>query len=261
MDLKQVLALYDQEQRRDIVYPDMRHESAPPVWRGIDPKGNMSFINYTELEGEDVDQVIEEQIRYFESIGQDFEWKTFSHDTPPDLRECLQSHGFECEEEETILILNLDTAPEALLQPVTHDIRRITDPSGIDDVMEVIAAVWEEDKSWLNDNLRDQLVNSPEHVSIYVAYADDRPVSYARITFHEGSQFAGLWGGSTLADYRSRGFYTALLAIRVQEARARGVRYLTIDASPMSRPIVEKFGFQAVSISTPCMWYVNRADE
>jgi len=37
--------------------------------------------------------------------------------------------------------------------------------------------------------------------------------------------------------YRKRGLYTALLAVRAQEGRARQVKYLTVDASPMSRPI------------------------
>ena len=55
-----------------------------------------------------------------------------------------------------------------------------------------------------------------------------------------------------------QGFYTALLAVRVQEAIARGRRYLTIDASPMSRPIVERFGFVRLAESTPCIWRVRR---
>ncbi|MCA9986957.1 MAG: GNAT family N-acetyltransferase, partial [Anaerolineales bacterium] len=69
-----------------------------------------------------------------------------------------------------------------------------------------------------------------------------------------GSQFASLWGGSTIERYRRQGLYTALLAARAQEARGRGVRYLTVDASPMSRPILEKLGFQFIAYSFPCKW-------
>lgn len=258
MDLGGLLALYDREQRFEIEYPDARREEALPVVRGIDRMGMRSFINYSRLEGTDIDHVIDEQIRYFEAMGHEFEWKVFSHDYPPDLKERLRARGFECEDDETILILDLETVPAALLQPVTADVRRITDPAQIDDVMAVNQAVWDEDHTWLGDRLRDLLRNTPEYASIYVAYVDNQPVSSAWVTFHEGSQFAGLWGGSTVEAYRGRGLYTALLAVRVQEARSRGVRYLTIDASDMSRPIVEKFGFQAVSISTPCVWYPGR---
>ena len=66
--------------------------------------------------------------------------------------------------------------------------------------------------------------------------------------------FAGLWGGSTLAAYRGRGLYTALLAARVREARARGVPYLTIDAGAMSRPIVARHGFEVITYATACEW-------
>ena len=41
----------------------------------------------------------------------------------------------------------------------------------------------------------------------------------------------------------------------------RGVQYLTVDASPMSRPILERLGFQLVAISNPCNWHVNREQE
>ncbi len=41
--------------------------------------------------------------------------------------------------------------------------------------------------------------------------------------------------------------YPALLAVRAREALARGHRNLTIDASPMSRPIVEQHGFQLIT--------------
>ena len=70
------------------------------------------------------------------------------------------------------------------------------------------------------------------------------------------SQFARLWGGSTLEGNRSRGLYTALLAARAQEAQRRGVGYLTVDASPMSQPILEHFGFVKIADSYPCKWKV-----
>ena len=41
-------------------------------------------------------------------------------------------------------------------------------------------------------------------------------------------------------------------AARVQEAKARGIQFLTIDASPMSRAIVEKLGFQFMAYAWEC---------
>ena len=59
-------------------------------------------------------------------------------------------------------------------------------------------------------------------------------------------------GGATLEGFRKRGIYTAVLAARAREARERGYRFLTIDASPMSRPIAAKHGFRLLATSNPC---------
>jgi GNAT superfamily N-acetyltransferase len=87
-----------------------------------------------------------------------------------------------------------------------------------------------------------------------VAYVQNVAAACAWIRFPPGSPFASLWGGATLPELRNRGLYTALLAARVQEARARGWRYLTIDAGHMSRPIVEKRGFRLLTYATACNW-------
>ena len=89
-------------------------------------------------------------------------------------------------------------------------------------------------------------------MSVYVAYVDGVPASAAWIDFHENNAFAGLWGGSTLPQYRQRGLYTALVSVRAQEAIARGVRYLTSDASPMSRAVLEKYGFRLLAYAWEC---------
>ncbi len=63
--------------------------------------------------------------------------------------------------------------------------------------------------------------------------------------------FATLWGGGTLPGWRGRGSYRALVAERAARARARNIRYLQVDASPSSRPILERLGFLAVTTTTP----------
>lgn len=62
--------------------------------------------------------------------------------------------------------------------------------------------------------------------------------------------FAGLWGGSTLPAWRGRGIYKALVATRAQVANASGVRYLQVDASADSDPILRRSGFRAITTTT-----------
>jgi GNAT superfamily N-acetyltransferase len=252
-----IRALYDTE-RRDLVFPGWRREATAHVVRMLGPEhARTAMISWSQLTPENADEVIAGEIAYFSGLGRRFEWKLYDHDQPPDLKARLAAHGFEIGDDEAIMVRALADLPAELLAPVTHDVRRIDDPEQLDDVVAVQQAVWGGDYSWLREHLAAQLREGPEWLSVYVAYLDGRPATSAWITFAPGSAFAGLWGGSTLPEVRGRGLYTALLALRAQEARARGVPYLTIDASPMSRRIVERFGFQLMSMSNPCEWSVN----
>jgi GNAT superfamily N-acetyltransferase len=57
-----------------------------------------------------------------------------------------------------------------------------------------------------------------------------------------------------LPEFRGQGFYLALLAPRIEEAAARGYRFVTIDAGPMSRPIVERRGFREMATVQAVVW-------
>ncbi len=113
--------------------------------------------------------------------------------------------------------------------------------------------VWGGDFGWMRQRMGDHM-EIPGYLSIFVAYVEQRPGCTGWTYFHPGSQFAGLWGGSTLPEYRKRGLYTAVLAARMQEAIQRGYRLLTIEAGPMSRPIVAGHGFQLLTMTESYGW-------
>ena len=238
-----------------IEYPDMRREVTPDLVRHVDtPDGREGLISYSRLDEGNAEETIREQVSYFESIGQNFEWKLYDYDQPSDLKERLAAYGFLVEEAEAIMVQDLEDAPPLFWQPVNHQVQRITNPEQVVDVLSVEQQVWEEDFSWLGKYLGENLRRYPEQMSVYVAYVEGQPASAAWTYFPKHSQFASLWGGSTVSSLRGQGLYTALLAVRAQEAKARQVRYLTVDASPMSRPILEKFRFEKIAYSYPCKW-------
>ena len=68
------------------------------------------------------------------------------------------------------------------------------------------------------------------------------------------AQFASLWGGGTLPAWRGRGIYRALVAYRAGLAARRGYRYLTVDASADSEPILRRLGFRCLARTTPYHW-------
>ena len=182
-----------------------------------------------------------------------------SGSTQQELKERLEQRGFSIGEAEAILVLDLDSAPESLFAPVQHDVRRITDPEMIAGIMTVQSQVFGDGGDPKDDPIVRQLAgglrSAPEMVSVYAVYAPDGVVvSSAWIRFPENNRFASLWGAATLPEYRKRGFYTVLMATRIQEARERGRQFVTTDASPMSHPILTRFGFQWITTSHPCQW-------
>lgn len=258
MTLSELITLYTQDQRINISYPDSRCDVLPNLIRVVGTNDNSEgTIIYSQLDENNVDQVIQEQITWFTARGQNFEWKAYDYDTPADLVTRLAAHGFIIEESEAIMVLDLAKAPSALLQPVRHRIERITDQENLYEVRTIEEAVWGGNFEWLINFLGHALRHHPDQMNVYVAYVDDIPASAAWIYYPNGSRFASLWGGSTVEAYRGQGLYTALLAVRAQEAISRHVEFLTVDASAMSRPILEKFGFVKIAESYPCKWQLK----
>jgi GNAT superfamily N-acetyltransferase len=258
LDAQNLLALYDLEERIRAQHAGMQRDETTYVIRHVPLERRSGyrdgFISYSRLAEPDVAPAIDQQVRFFDSLGLAFEWKVYSHDTPPDLRQRLATYGFEIEESEAIMALVLEAAPPQLLAPVRHDVRLLDDPDQLDDYIAVQRQVWQKELAGQAGDLRDTMIMHPELIAVYVAYDQGEPVASARLFYDGRSPFASLWGGSTLASHRKQGFYTALLAVRAQEAIRRGAQFLTIDASPMSRPIVARFGFQHLATAYACNW-------
>lgn len=253
MEQEAILALYDQEQRIEIEYPDMRKEILPHVVRFVRPGPGMSQIRFSSVDEYNADQVIAEQIEYFRPHDGPFSWKLYSHDRPADLGERLAGHNFVGDESEPVMILDLHHSPAALLEPVTADVRRLTRPEQLDDVIQIMAQVWGGSFDWMRGRMGPHL-EIPGYLSLYVAYAQGNPACAGWTYFYKNSHFAGIFGGSTLPAYRKQGLYTAVLATRVQEAIQRGYRFMVIEASSMSRPIVSRHGFTVLTYSQDFEW-------
>lgn len=239
--------------RREVQFADMRREETPFVVRYLRPAPGMSFVLYSRLASGTSDAAIEAEKAYFAECRQPLEWKVFSHDAPPDLGERLLAHGFSAGEPGAIMVLDLEDIPASLLRLAELDVRRLTHRGQLEDVIAVMQPVWGGNFDWMRQRLGSHM-EIPGYLSIYVAYIGDLPVSAAWTYFYPNSRFAGLWGGSTLPQHRRKGFYTVLLAVRAREALQRGYRFLTVECSPMSQPIVASHGFECLTHTTSYNW-------
>jgi hypothetical protein len=202
----------------------------------------------------EVDALIGRTIAHFQVAGQPFEWKTRSHDLPADLPERLVAAGFVAEPAEAVMIGEVELIPPPGAVGGVR-FRRSTDPSDMARVAALHGEVWGSDCRWLADELMGRIARGPDMIAIFLAEAEaDGTVVAAAWLELEGRDFAGLWGGSTLAGFRGRGIYRNLVAHRAQVARELGRRYLQVDASADSAPILTRLGLQQVTTTTPYVW-------
>ncbi|MGW4564244.1 GNAT family N-acetyltransferase [Streptomyces sp. NPDC004561] len=256
MDHTTVLALYDRDMREGARPdgPGARIERVGALVRQVADAQGWNGVLWSGLDAAGADRAIREQIAYFTGLGRDFEWKLYGHDRPVDLGARLTAAGFRAEPEETLMIgevarLALDAEPPEGVRLV-----RATDPAGVDLVVDVHEKAFGTDGTRLRHRLLARLEADPGTVVAVVALAGGEPVSAARMELVPGTRFAGLWGGGTVEAWRGRGLYRALVAHRAHVAAAHGYRYLQVDASPMSRPILARLGFQALSTTTPYLY-------
>lgn len=78
----------------------------------------------------------------------------------------------------------------------------------------------------------------------YAAWIDGRIASVGRITFTRVGGY--LTGGATAEWARGRGAYRAVVRARWDAAVERGTAALGVGAGPLSRPILERLGFEQV---------------
>jgi GNAT superfamily N-acetyltransferase len=159
------------------------------------------------------------------------EWKYYSHDGP-ELRERLLAAGLEPEDEETVVVAEAASIPAP---PADVDVRE--EPHAF---VDLAARVFGSSRHGL-----------PKGSVGVVACVDGEPVSGGRVDFEDDVDFAGLFGGVTLPEFRRRGLYRATVARRAELARERGYRWLYSDALPTSRPILERLGFVPITTTTP----------
>ncbi|WP_031070191.1 GNAT family N-acetyltransferase [Streptomyces sp. NRRL WC-3742] len=256
MDHDTVLALFDRRLRLE-ARPDSdstRIERDGAVIRQVGAPHDWNGVLWSDLDEAGADAAIAAQIGHFTALGLDFEWKTYAHDRPADLGERLLAAGFTAEDEEAVMVADVHELPTDAVLPEGVRLRPVTDEAGLDLLIEAAESAFGTPKPALRQRLLDQLEQNSETVSMVVAMAGDRPVCSARMEFVPGTEFAGLWGGGTVPEWRGRGIYRALVAHRARQAAELGYRYLQVDASDQSRPILQRLGFARLTSTTPYLW-------
>lgn len=257
-DIADLLRAYDSQLRTRVPDPlpsRLQVHRDESIVRFEMPRGGL--ISYAQLggrEGTELDALIARQIQFFAERGKSFEWKYHGHDQPADLQDRLLAAGFKPEELETVVIARVAHVAATPVLPDGVSLREVTTRTDFDRIAALEAEIWGDDHSDVADMFESERDVDPDSISIIVAEVAGTVVSAAWIRFERGTEFATLWGGATLPDWRRRGIYRATVAHRASLAADRGFRFLQVDSSDDSRPILERLGFVKVTTTTPYVW-------
>jgi GNAT superfamily N-acetyltransferase len=259
LDPAELLVAYDAQVRGHLperLPSEVEVERDGPLLRltGFPWGGFVLYRDLGGLAGAELDALIARQVGVFGSRGEPFEWKLHGHDRPADLPDRLRAAGFVPEETETVVITAAAGVAGGPGPPDGISLRETTRRADLDRIADLEQAVWDEDHRWLAEALEAELSADPDSLAVVLAEAGDTLVCAAWIRFELGTEFATLWGGATIPEWRRRGIYRALVAYRANLAVERGFGFLEVDASDDSRPILERLGFVAVTTTTPFVW-------
>ena len=184
---------------------------------------------------------------WFRDRGRDeFMWMVGESATPRDLVDRLIATGARLDEEDPIaegMVLEHEPPPG----PPEIEVRRLTTyeefrESGRITMAEAPPEAWAATEANLPaawSEMRDY-----DDIFSFLAFIDGRPVANGQIVWlTNGLPYLG--GASTLSEYRGRGAFRALVRARWDEAVARGVPILLVQAGQMSRPILRRQGFES----------------
>jgi GNAT superfamily N-acetyltransferase len=248
-----VLTAFDEQmRRRPVAGPGVLVEAEEQLTRTVGTDGSWAAVVWSDLTEADADAAIAAEVA---RAAGPLEWKLYSHDLPADLPDRLEAAGFRPEPVETLLVADIADLDLPVPDPVGVRLSVVEDADGVTTMLRVHDAVFGPGTTHPSviEGVRTALTLPPRPIEAVVAWAGAEPVSAGRVEFHEGTEFASLWGGGTLPGWRGRGVFRALVGHRALLARDRGFRYLQVDAMPTSRPILERMGFHPLAETTPWM--------
>jgi hypothetical protein len=255
-----LLAAYDEQLRGDseVTPGAMAITRHGPLYL-VTFDGGRGWITYRDLGGADaagIRRLVAEALDHYRTDPTitRVEWKSRGHDVAPGLHEALVGHGFVPEEAESIMIGEARALAVDVPLPEGVTLRQVTDEADVRAMSAMADQVFGEP---VNPRTADTLVRrlaQDPGMEIWVAEADGRMICAGRLERVQGTAFAGLWGGATVAEWRGRGIYRALTAARARAALRMGATLLHSDSTEYSRPILERSGFVAVSTTTPYLW-------
>jgi ribosomal protein S18 acetylase RimI-like enzyme len=182
--------------------------------------------------------------QHFESKG--FAYTLWVEESQLDTKakELLTSAGMEVTNREPGMLLDLLSFSPIDTNSFSH-IKKVTTPEEIIHFAQIVAQNWQPpDQNLVNYYIKATPAilssNSPSHFFIY--YLSGKPVAGVEL-FVSDFETAGIFGLSTLVDYRGQGIGSTLFTYVLNKAKRQGCAQVVLQASEDGIGIYKKLGF------------------
>jgi L-amino acid N-acyltransferase YncA len=211
------------------------------------PSPETNIVGQTRLTKENVDSTIERVKDIFRRENKIFGWLVTPSSRPSDLATHLTRAGITLAEEAAGMMLTDLTTPIPANPAIRVKRAEEKDIKGAASMMVRAYGLPEAAAQFFSDFFT--AMNTYVEFWLYLAYphGSDEPLAWAASLFLPGRPIIVLQGAATLPEHRGQGFYSTLVARRLQDARDRGVEAAVIQGNrATSAPIAEKLGFQEI---------------
>ena len=211
----------------------------------------LNRVMHTRLTSTHVDEKILETIEYFSSKGLPFTWQVDPTDTPEDLPEHLEKHGFTLSSGPGMaLVLNELKIPEAQDDLTFERVRT-------QELCEVFARLlakaygipefaWEDfTQLVMSVGIRDDFYH-------YLGHLDGQPVATATVLYSDG--VAGIYNVATLPESRGRRMGSMITAAPLIDAHERGYIVSILHSTQMGYNVYKRLGFEEICRKVGYVW-------
>jgi GNAT superfamily N-acetyltransferase len=205
------------------------------------------------LDPHDVEAAVAEAREWFGGLGQpEHAWWLGPSAQPGDLEARLRAAGLVPDPVQPTSTAMVLTSPPDVPDRPGLEVRALGSADELRSMLEIDAAVWgltAEDRAHVFRDVDEhwERISSQPGRTTYLAWLDGEPAAYGSLVLlPEGA--GALLGGSTRPEARGRGLYQALVRARWEAAHEAGMKGLVVQASDMSRPVLQRLGFRPTGL-------------
>jgi len=228
-----------------VPFPGQRIVDRPGWFQLLTPAfrdGGLNEVARVNLADHEADAVIDALLAEYAADGIRFKWVVSPSCRPLDLARRLASRGMLARRCVVMAADLADLRPEPSPEV---SVERV-DFANVDTYAATVARGWGMPAGPLADYQRAVLADTSGRHHSWLARIDGEPVGGANHAVFERSAY--LMGGVILPEARGRGAYRSLIAARLAQISATGVRLVTIQAiAETSAPILARLGFTTIA--------------